>query len=292
MTCIHEIKNNEKSNLFGFLMGDRAGVESYTVPEERGFQTTGNIGALLNSNCDTLRSIHSGIFFNPTNYTDSSNTIVGKVHPMKNDWEILDNKEYHTPLLYVNEKQTSELLPKYPNGVLNVLLTPSHNMTIGGIAAPQVAGISTCGINNINVLNNTNNDIGHEINAYGYANQYGSRALGQGKVACQQLEPGLNVPPLKVENPPNTDSGAYVAVPSRTHEHIPLYQVGDWTKPDQFPNNFINTFNDNVGEGCPKHPHAHVPSPYTPSPIVPRPSPHGPSGPRGPSGPHGPSVTY
>ena len=76
----------------------------YTVPEEIGFQTTGNIGSLLNSHPTKLVSINDGILFNPTNRTDSSETIVGRVHPMKNDWRVLHAEQPPTPPLYCNEQ--------------------------------------------------------------------------------------------------------------------------------------------------------------------------------------------
>lgn len=262
MTSI-ENKTPNDINLYNFLNGAR--VNAYTVPEEKGFHTTGNIGSLLNSNPSKLANINEGILFNPTNYTDSSNTIVGRVHPMKKDWTILGKnvEQPPTPQLYCNEQPSSELLPHYPNGIHNKVLNPTCNMTIGNTASATLAGISTAFINNPDVLNNPYNDIGHELNPYGFANHNGMRVLGLGKVSCQKLEAGLNVPPLKVET---NNNGAYIANPANSlpgqEDLQDLYQVGNWSDPNMFPHNFINAFNENVGEGCsvPVHPVRPIPS--------------------------------
>ena len=257
MTSIHENKSSKDINLFNFLNGKRA--TAYTVPEEIGFQTTGNIGSLLNSHPAKLASVNEGILFNPTNRTDSSQTIVGRVHPMKNDWTVLHKSEEQppTPLLYCDEQPLSELLPfypptpDYPNGVPNKILNPTCNMTIDGVASPTLAGISMMGGNDPNMFNNPHNDIGHQINAYGFANENGTRAIGEGKFACLELTEGLNVPPLKVQS---NNHGAYIASPALSlpgqTDLQDLYAVGNWTDPNKFPNNFINTFNQHVGEGC------------------------------------------
>ena len=249
MTSINEIKSSKDINLFNFLNGARA--TAYTVPEEIGFQTTGNIGSLLNSNPAKLATINDGLLFNPTNRTDSSDTIIGRVHPMNNDWAVLEREQPPTPKLYCDEKPLSELAPFYPNGVPNKILNPTCNMTIDGVASPTLAGISMMGGNYSNMFNNPHNDIGHQINAYGHANIYGTRALGEGKSSCQQITEGLNVPPLRVQN---NNHGAYISSP---YISLPgqkdlqdLYAVGNWTDPEKFPNNFINTFNQNVGQGC------------------------------------------
>ena len=245
MTSIHEINNCKESNLFDFLRGARG--KAYTVPEEIGFQITGNIGSLLNSSESKLCRVQDGIMFNPTNRTDSSNTIIGRVHPLKKDWKILEREQPQTPTLYCNEQPLSELQPFYPNGVPNKILNPTCNMTINGIASPTLAGINIMGINNPDIFNNPNNDIGYEINTYGLANQNGTRALSEGKVSCEKLTAGLNVPSLKVVSNQNN---AYISTPSKMYQDLPLYQVGDWTNPNIFPNNFINVFNKNAGKDC------------------------------------------
>lgn len=252
MTSIYEIKNCKESNLFDFLKGSIA--KEYTVPEETGFQINGNIGSILNSSKDKLCEIQDGIMFNPTNLTDSNDTIIGRVHPMKKDWTVLEQKQPSTPLLYCNEQPLSELLSHYPNGVPNRILNPTCNMTINGVASPTLAGISLMGGNNPDMFNNPYNDIGHELNTYGHANANGTRALGQGKVSCQKLTEGHNVPPLKIDT---NNNGAYVSNPHQSLVNAPLYQVGDWTNSNQFPDNFINTFNQHVGQEChvPNKPH-------------------------------------
>jgi hypothetical protein len=275
MTDIKNIRNNNNLGLNNFLNGHIA--EKYTVPEEIGFHITGNIGALLNTNPRKLESVKEGIMFNPYNYTDSSDTFIGKVHAAKHDWVQQKIAQPNTPLLHYNERQTSDLLPLYPNGIPNLNLTPSPNMTLNGYASPTIAGITTFGVNNPDVLNTSSNDIGNELNTYGHANVNGTRALSQGRVSCQKLTQGLNVPELRVEH---NIRGAYVANPIKTHPNIPLYQVGDWTT--HMPNNFIKEYNNHVGQYCngyPPHPHP------TPGPG-PGPSP-GPSPGPGPPGPPG-----
>ena len=152
MTSIHENKSLKDINLFNFLNGMR--VTTYTVPEEMGFQTTGNIGSLLNSDPAKLALINDGILFNPTNKTLSDNIIVGRVHPMKNDWTVLNHEQPSTPQLYCNEQPLSDLMPYYPNGVPNKILNPTCNMTINGVASPTLAGISMMGVNDHNIFNN------------------------------------------------------------------------------------------------------------------------------------------
>ena len=278
MTSIHENKSYIDLNLFNFLNGKRA--TAYTVPEEIGFQTTGNIGALLNSHPAKLASINEGILFNPTNRTDSRETIIGRVHPMKNDWTVLHAEQPPTPQLYCDEQPLSELLPSYPNGVPNIILNPTCNMTIDGVASPTLAGISMMGGNDPKMFNNPDIDIGHQINAYGIAKEHGTRALGEGKVACQELTEGLNVPPLIVQS---NNHGAYIASPndpSGQTDLQDLYAVGNWTDPNKFPNNFINRFNQHVGEGCDGPGPSPGPGPG-PGPINVRPIPRGPRGPGG-----------
>lgn len=269
MTSIHNIKSSTDNNLYNFLNGNRA---HHTVPEERGFHTTGNVGSLYNVNPQTLQNVNEGIMFNPGNLTNHSETIIGMLHSPNNNWSTSKNRQPQTPRLYCNEQPLSELLPHYPNGTPNVILNPICNLTLNGVAAPQLAGISTMGVNSANMINNPLNDIGHELHTYGYANKYGTRALGQGRNACEELTPGLNVPPLKLEKNRNR---AYISNPGTIHEEIPLYQVGDWSDAEKFPQNFINEFNQNVGFGCYKGPKPPLPpGPLPPGPLPPGPSPH------------------
>lgn len=251
MTSIEYIKNNKEVSLLNFVNGVRSA--DYTVPEERGFLTTGNIGSLLNSSPCYLNEIHDGILINNGNQTDHSETYIGRIHPMKNDWVPLKRAQPSTPRQYCNEQPLSELLPYYPNtaspenpkGIPNYLLNPNCNLQLGGVAAPQVYGGTTAFVNNPDVVNNPYNDIGYELEPYGIAQSNGMRALSQGKNSCNKLSPGLNVPNLKTEQ---NNKGAFVTKPTTFNEIVPLYQTGDWTS--QVPNNFLKNFNDNVGVGC------------------------------------------
>jgi len=212
-------KMRNSLHLNNFVQGYRS---DYLVqPEERGFNVTGNVGALLNSDPALLKTINDGILVNVLDRTSNPHYLP-------------------TPQIYnQNDKRLSELLSHYPNGVPNVVLQPDQNMQIGNVASSTLAGISTFGINNSNVLNDNRQDIGHEIEAYGLANENGSRALGEGKWSCYPLEAGLNIPSLKVEKNANN---AYVASPQSFSPYVPLYQVGNWTKIDN--GNFLKEFND------------------------------------------------
>lgn len=241
-TNLNDVKSSKDLNLLNFINGTRG--TDYTVPEERGFHTTGNIGALLNSNPNYMRSIHDGLLLNPKNTTVHSETIIGRIDADKHNWNILTNLQPETPLIYCNHQQLSELLPYYPNGAPNVYLTPNCNMQLDNVASPTLAGIATTFVNNPNVLNNPNNNIGHELQTYGFANNNGMRALSQGKNACQELNNGLNVPNLRVDK---NDNSAYIANPAQFSEDVPLYQVGNW--PDH-TSNFLTEFNHYAGVGC------------------------------------------
>lgn len=241
MASVHNNHHNNNLNLYDFVEGDRAVVVN---KEESGFRLNGNIGGLLNSNPNYLKNIYGGILFTGSGITDHSENLLGKIHPKKNDWFPLKNSAPDTPHLYCNNQYLSELLPYYPNGLPNYLLNPDCNMKLGNVASPTLYGETTAFVNNPNVLNNPVNNIGHEVQAYGIANQYGMRALSQGKYACQKLENGHNVPTLKVEENKN---GAYIAKPIPVHPDVNLYQVGDWS---ELTHNFLTEFNNNVGEGC------------------------------------------
>ena len=267
MTSIHSVQNNHNLNLYNFLNGQRS--NDYTVQEEQGFQTTGNIQALLNSNPHSLKYITDGILFNPTNHTNNDETFINKINPTKQDWDPLSEPQPTTPHIYCDQQHNSELLPFYPNGVPNTVLNPTCKMMIDETASATLAGISTFGITDPYILNNPYNDIGHELNPYGYATPYGIRVLSEGKTACEDIGAGLNVPTLKTYQ---NDNGAFVAKPTQMDENIPLYQVGDWTNSNNFPDNFLAEFNENVGVGCVD--------------VNVRPISVRPSGPSGPSGPY------
>ena len=255
MTSIEHLNNSGDISLFNFLNGNRANV--YTGSEEKGFVTTGNIGSLLNSSPCYLNKIHTGILLNNRNKTDHTNTFIGRTLPTKNDWIPLKQPQPETPQTYCDIQPLSELLPYYPNtatsehphGIPNILLNPNCNMQIGGQPAPQVYGGTTAFINNPNVFNNPYNDIGHELEPYGIAEKNGLRALSQGKNSCEKLGAGLNIPNLDIHK---NKHGAYIANPATMHPDFPLYQVGNWTDIQSNNLNFLQEFNNNVGQGCNK----------------------------------------
>lgn len=228
-------------NLDDFIQGHRAVTVNQ---EEGGFRVNGNIGSLLNSNQNALKNIYEGILYPGAGITNHKENIIGRINAMKNDWKQLKETSPDTPLLYCNNQHNSVLQSLYPNGIQNKVLSPDCNMMLGNSASPTLYGETTAFINDPNVLNNPHNLIGHELQAYGIANQFGMRALSQGKHACQPLVNGNNVPTLKIV--PNGNN-SYYANPISVDSNIPLYQVGDWTENKP---NFLSEFNNNVGEGC------------------------------------------
>lgn len=248
MTSIHSIPHNNNLNLYNFLNGQRS--NDYTVQEELGFQTTGNIQALLNTDPQTLKNVYEGIIFNPTNNTNGDDDVIGKIYSTKNNWTPQKNTQPKTPMLYCNEQQNSELLPFYPNGEPNTILNPNCKMLLDNTASVTLAGISTFGVTDPSILNNPNNDIGHELNTCGIATEFGSRVLSEGKYSCKDIGAGLNVPSLKTYS---NNNGAYYAKPTQMNSNIPLYQTGNWTDEKVFPDNFFAEFNNSVGIGCEKH---------------------------------------
>ena len=280
------VENN--LNLNDFIQGKRAGA--YIDNEEHGFLTTGNIQALLNSDLNILKNVKDGILVNTLNETDHSNNLLGKIKPSKNDWVPLKRSQPFTPQIYWGTKH-SELLPYYPNtnNIPNLILSPDNNLQVDGQASPTIYGNTMAFINDVNVITNPHNDIGHQIEAHGLANHNGLRALPQGKNICKEngkLTSGYNVPVLKVE--PNQTNKTFVANPTQS---IPypyqsgLYQVGDWTK---ISPNFIQEFNKHAGIGCNT---PYPPSPTPPGPRPPGPTPPGPRPPR-PRPPSGPGARY
>ena len=212
------------SNLYNFIKGNIA--TNYTVPEEKGFLIQGNVGTLLNADDKLLNSINNGLLLNVENKTSNNDNII--------NYTPVD-----TPALYCQNYLTqSELLPNYLNGTPNTILSPNCDFKIGNKASPTLYGVSTFGINDPEVINNSCNDIGHEIETYGDANLYGVRALGQGKSALHELQSGYNVPNLYTTN----IKDYYITKPETFNKDVPLYQVGDWTKTS---NNFLDVFNNN-----------------------------------------------
>lgn len=253
-----EVINNDTFIKFGmnplnkFMEGNIA--ENYINKEEKGFPIQGTIGPILNVNPqNNFNKINDGLVVNPlfktidpgfsnrNDFLNSENNIgINQISPTDNNWVNPKIKQPRTPITYCKDDQVSELLPRYPNGIVNKNLYPNcETLTLDNKGSPLLYGASTFGINDSSLLNNPNNNIGHEVNTFGLANQTGSRALGQGKTACKKMLPGFNVPSLEVSK---NENGAYISSPVPFNDEIPLYQVGDWTKiPDNFLYNFENS---------------------------------------------------
>ena len=229
------------NNLYNFTNGDIA--DNYTIKEERGFPIQGAIGSILNSNDNVLKNINDGLFLNIKNKTDHSHDMINTIFPRTMNHDGLYSNPHHeqpdTPLLYCDTSiKTSELLEQYPNGVPNKFIAPNCFLKVNNVLSPTLYGASTFGLNDVDILNNPNNNIGHEIENFGSANKYGSRAIGQGRNACKELMPGYNVPSLYTNN----NNNSYISEPGTFDKDVPLYQVGDWTKqPDNFMYEFNNT---------------------------------------------------
>ena len=255
MSSIDNIKNQNNLNLNNFLQGNRS---NYTVLEEKGFQTTGNIGSLLNVNENSLKNVHDGIMLNLKNETDNSQVTIGRIKAEKFDWQVAKHSQPTTPQLcnrlYSNNQLSSELLPYYPNsvsksnptGIQNKVLTPDCNMKINGEPSPTLYGISTAFVNDISLLTDPYNNIGNEVNQYGLVSEdgfvydSGMRSLGQGRSSCKPMVTSADIPLLKTTE--NKHKSYYAKPISYPNEK--LYQVGDWTQytsPDMVN---VKKFND------------------------------------------------
>ena len=230
-------------NLFGmntlnnFTKGNIA--SNYTVREEQGFPIQGAIGSILSLPKQSIDDVQDGLIINRLYKTNSSNNQINKFSPSHKNYVNPTIEQPSTPLLYCNSNHQSDLLPFYPNGQPNLNLNPScDNLTINGTGSPTLYGTSTFGLNDIDLINNPNNSIGHELQYQGNANNLGSRSLGEGRHSCKELLPGYNVPNLKINNV-STETG-YISEPVSFNHSIPLYQVGDWTKEGD---NFLKEFN-------------------------------------------------
>lgn len=238
MTSIEESKYiNHSPNLYSFIEGARA--KSYVHPEEMGFRSSGNVGILLNVDENKLKNIKDGLVLNPINDTDHSNNIIGNLHPSKNDFRVSKMHKITTPLKYCQEySHQSNLAPYYFNGEENKVLNPDCNFQIGDGPSPTLYGATTFLANKPEVLNTAYNSIGHEIDTFGFGNEYGGRALTEVSSACQKLRPGFNIPLLKTEN--NT-RGAFLAERQKFSPHQGgMYAVGDWV--NDVPGNFVQNF--------------------------------------------------
>lgn len=244
-----EIINNNTFIDFGmkpinhFMNGNIA--DNYTIQEQQGFPIQGAVGTILNVDKDKkLDNVNNGLVIN-TDVSTNNNQIFNSINRKSsndNNWVNPNTPQPPTPILYCGEKKSgddelSELLPYYPNGIPNVNVNPNcKTLTLNGVGSPLLYGASTFGVNDSSLLTNPQNNIGHEIETFGISNEFGSRALGQGKNACKPMMPGFNVPTLKTNKNKNN---TYISSPTALNKHIPLYQVGDWTK---IPGNFLNNF--------------------------------------------------
>lgn len=247
------------TNLLNFIEGHI--VDKYTEKTEVGFPTQGNIGAILNNSNKTLEDTKDGLLLNRLNKTSANNSLLINNIQSKNQTFYNTNKILSTPLKYCNTQDTSDILPNYPfSKESNKLLAPDCNLMIDGKPAPQLYGETTFGLNNVDILNNPVNHIGHEIQQNGISNKFGIRALSQANYACQDLVPGNGVPPLKNKN----YEGTYSPIPTNYTDALPLYGVGNWQ--EDTPNNFYKDFKDSLREsGCVKP----TPKPEPIPPIIP-----------------------
>jgi len=231
------------NSLNKFMNGNIA--ENYTIQEEQGFPIQGSVGAILNvDKKNKLDTVNNGLIINTKVDTnekyknrDYSNIGINEHSNRDKDWVNPIVSQPSTPLKFCNTNQNSELLPNYPNGIENKNITPTcNNLTINGVGSPMLYGASTYGVNDPSLLTNPQNNIGHEIEPYGVANDYGFRAIGQGKNSCKPMMPGFNVPTLELSK---NNNGSYLSSPTTFNKDIPLYQVGNWT---EIPNNYLSNY--------------------------------------------------
>lgn len=243
--------NPNQDSLYSFMKGTVAG--NYVNPTEKGFPTQGSIGSILNIPVNTpnpLKQITDGLYINRLNKTDNSSNMINNIHPMKDDWSLINHDDIPTPLHYCQNGITqSQLLPYYPSNnknlqkpVPNNVVGPNCDLTMNGSGSPTLYGASTFGLVSPEPLQNTCNDIGHELDTFGIANEHGSRALSQGKFSKNNLRTGLNVPNLRNY----THDNVYTPQPVTFNNNVPLYQVGDWTDPKLSPYSFIQDFRQNL----------------------------------------------
>lgn len=69
MSSIDNIKNQNNINLNNFVQGKRS---IYTLNEQRGFQTQGNVGKIISHYENFLKNIYDGIITNSKNETSNS----------------------------------------------------------------------------------------------------------------------------------------------------------------------------------------------------------------------------
>lgn len=230
-----------------FMNGNIA--ENYINQEEKGFPIQGTVGTILNVNPqNNFSKINNGLVINPlfktidpenqnrdTVFNTENNIGINQYSSQDSQFNNPLIKHPPTPLLPQNDR--SELLPNFPNGIPNKMLSSDNKtLTLNDTGSPLLYGASTFGINKPSLLNNPQNNIGHELHPFGLANETGIRALSQGKSANHKMLPGFNVPSLEVNQ---NNNGAYLSEPVTFNDNIELYQVGDWTN---IPGNFLYNF--------------------------------------------------
>ena len=164
-------------SLLNFTNGKSS--EYYSSPSEIGFNVQGNIGAILNdTSCENITSIQGGICVNQKNKTKDPGTILNNIHLSNRHNEYEPYYTEQDTEIITNGIEQSQLLPHYTNGIPNMILGPSPNLTLNGVGYPSLYGETTAFINNPNLINNPNNNIGHQVSSMGLANINGSRGLG------------------------------------------------------------------------------------------------------------------
>ena len=188
------------ANISNFTKGNIA--NNYSQPTEFGFNIQGNIGSILNDKkCDNKTDL---CINNQMNTTNNNNLFIDLGTSIISDG--------------INK---SELLPNYPSNNVNLLLGADTNQKLNNEIHPSLYGETTYGLNHSDIMNNNENDIGHEYDAYGNSNEHGSRALPEGKHSTHSMLPGYNVPEMNIYK---KDNGKYVSsIPLNT-----VHGAGDW----------------------------------------------------------------
>ena len=189
------------ATILNFTKGKRS--ENYSQPTQFGFNIQGNVGAILNSKkCDNKTDLCINNRMNTENetnlFTDLGTSIIS------------------------NGINQSELLPNYPNSnQTNLLLGSDTNQNLENSMHPSLYGETTYGLNHSDIMNNSENNIGHEYTPYGNSNEHGSRALSQGKHSTHSMLPGYNVPQLEITQ--RSDSTYVASMPLNS-----IHGAGDW----------------------------------------------------------------
>ena len=199
-----------------FIDGNSTDLQ-YSSFTETGLPVQGNIGSILLSNNKNAKCVNnlSGLCNESSNITNNNNVFVNNIPSPDGDWIIPKDSYVKTPKLNTNvDSLTGESL-----------LQPS-DFKLNNKINPELYGVSSFGVDNINLLDSTNN-IGNEIS---YLNS--KRVLSEGKYSTDEISCGSLVPNL-IKNKDNN-----ICVPSNNY-----YQVGDWKTTD---NNFYSKWIDSV----------------------------------------------